>query len=75
MVTSEGNSKREENRQLPLSTRVRTGAQSRGRPDNSQRAVGRPVCYYCKQKEHVMVECWVLEKKNGSKNVLTNSKL
>ena len=30
MVTSEGNSKREENRQLPLSTRVRNGAQGRG---------------------------------------------
>ena len=35
MVTSEGNSKREENRQLPLSTRVRNGAQGRGQPDNS----------------------------------------
>ena len=74
MVTSEGNSKREENRQLTLSTRVRNGAQGRGRPDNSQRAVGGPVCYYCKQKGHVMAECRVLEKKNGSKNVLTISK-
>ena len=74
MVTSEGNSKREENRQLPLSTRVRNGAQGRGRPDNSQRAVGGPVCYYCKRKGHVMAECRVLEKKNGSKNVLTISK-
>ena len=74
MVTSGGNSKREENRQLSLATRVRNGAQGRGRPDNSQRTVGGPVCYYCKQKGHVMAECRVLEKKNSSKKVLTISK-
>ena len=74
MVTSESNSKREENRQLPLATRVRNGAQGRGRPNNSQRAVGGPVCCNCKWKGHFMVECQVLEKKNSSKNVLTISK-
>ena len=74
MVTSEGNSKREENRQLPLAPRLRNDAQGRGRPDNSQRAVGVSVCYYCKRKGHVMAECRVLEKKKAVRMSLLSSK-
>ena len=74
LTLPEGGSRREEQRQLPPPTRVRNSAQGRGRPDNLQKAVGGPVCFYCKRRGHVMAECRVLEKKNYSKNVLTISK-
>ena len=50
--------------------------QGRGRPDTLQRATGGPVCYYCKRRGHILAECRVLEKKNGSRtsNVLVTSK-
>ena len=47
----------------PPVPRGRNNGQSRGRPDHLQKAVGGPVCYYCKWRGHIMAECRVLEKK------------
>ena len=33
-----------------------------------------PVCNYCKQKGHVLSECWALEKKKANNPIMTVSK-
>ena len=51
---SEGSNMRAEHKQfLPPATRGKNNGQGRGRPDNTQKAVGGPVCYYCKRRGHM----------------------
>ena len=68
----------EENVQKHLPPMVSRGihnGQDRDWPDNRNKAVGEPVCYYCTKRGHIMAKCQILENKSyRSSNVLVTSK-